>query len=94
MLARNKAGPRAACCACGGGWLGAWLRGACSIVDERGHAARRAPAAHPAAPPRAVDPPPAAQVVRTEEAILSCVDHPFLATLYGTLQTGARSPPA
>lgn len=29
--------------------------------------------------------------VRTEEAILSTVDHPFLATLYGTLQTGARS---
>jgi hypothetical protein len=28
--------------------------------------------------------------VRTEEAILSTVDHPFLATLYGTLQTGAR----
>lgn len=27
--------------------------------------------------------------VRTEEAILSCVDHPFLASLYGTLQTGA-----
>jgi hypothetical protein len=27
--------------------------------------------------------------VRTEEAILSTVDHPFLATLYGTLQTGA-----
>lgn len=26
--------------------------------------------------------------VRTEEAILSSVDHPFLATLYGTLQTG------
>jgi hypothetical protein len=35
--------------------------------------------------------------VRTEEAILSTVDHPFLATLYGTLQTGAahcRAPPA
>ncbi len=29
--------------------------------------------------------------VRTEEAILSAVDHPFLASLYGTLQTGARS---
>ena len=26
--------------------------------------------------------------VRTEERILSNVDHPFLATLYGTLQTG------
>jgi serine/threonine protein kinase len=26
--------------------------------------------------------------VRTEQAILSRVDHPFLATLYGTLQTG------
>jgi hypothetical protein len=28
--------------------------------------------------------------VRTEEAILSAVDHPFLASLYGTLQTGER----
>ena len=28
--------------------------------------------------------------MRTEERILSTVDHPFLATLYGTLQTGER----
>lgn len=33
--------------------------------------------------------PPQVGRVRTEEAILSTVDHPFLATLYGTLQTGA-----
>ena len=30
--------------------------------------------------------------VRTEESILSKVDHPFLATLYGTLQTGGWPP--
>lgn len=46
----------------------------------------------PRQPPHALTPQPCCPLqvgrVRTEEAILSSVDHPFLATLYGTLQTG------
>ena len=67
----------------GGGWVGGGGGG-----SQRGPptpSVRRAPGSPPS-PSHAV--PPQVGRVRTEEAILSSVDHPFLATLYGTLQTG------